>query len=58
MSEAKITYLGESGTHYILKIEDNEGFIGIAELRKCRREWAQKYYHDEIDQNGEKVNDI
>jgi len=54
MSEAKLTYLGESGTHFILKIEDDEGFIGIGELRKCRQEWAFKYYYDEINQKEEK----
>lgn len=50
--EVIITYLGESGTHYILKLED-EGFIGIAELRKCRTEWAKEYYYDDINQKDE-----
>ena len=50
MSEVKLIYLGESGSHYILALVDtDEGFIGIAELRKCRIDWANKYYYD--DQN-------
>lgn len=55
MGETKITYLGESGTHYILKLEDDDGFIGIGMMRKCWAEWAKKYYWD--DQKGEKVKD-
>lgn len=45
--QTKMTYLGESGSHYILKIEGEDGLIGIGELRKCRQEWAAKYYWDE-----------
>ncbi len=52
MGEAKITYLGESGTHYILKLEDEEGFIGIGQIRKAWSGWAKKYYYD--DQKEEK----
>ncbi len=52
-SVAKLTYLGKSGTHYILKLEDDEGFIGIAELKKCRAEWAKEYYYDDINQKDE-----
>lgn len=55
MSKAKLTYLGESGTHYILKIEDDDGFIGIGQIRKCYYEWAKKYYYDELDQSSNKT---
>lgn len=49
MSEAKLTYLGESGTHYIVKLEDAEGFIGIGQIRKAWKGWADKYYWDDED---------
>lgn|GEM_PF-2140021 len=43
MSKTTITYLGESGTHFILKVEHNGDFIGIGEMRKSREEWIKKY---------------
>lgn len=36
-------YHGESGTHYIVSLEDEDGFIGLGQIRKCVREWAEKY---------------
>ena len=41
---SEITYLGESRSCFILKIEHEGEFIGIAELRKCRPEWVKKYH--------------
>lgn len=54
MSEVKVIYLGESGTHFILHLSDKNGFIGIAEQRKARSEDANKYYYND-EENKKRV---
>ncbi len=42
-THTRFTYLGESGTHYLLKLEDGDRFIGYGEMRKARGELVDKY---------------
>ena len=57
MSEVKVIYLGESGTHFILHLSDKNGFIGIAEQRKARATDANKYYYND-EENRKLVADL